>query len=264
MIVPGINYENVLNASREKGISVPETLEKLKLCGYAYLDIKYERLIESPALYSVVLSSGMKIRSLFTSDGFLLKNNYGKELGLLEYAKDKKIPNVMLLYDDCADGDEKTQLFYLKQNLRHVVNYGAILNVSVSVENFGKGYFSTVESLKNILSSVKGLGLTFDCGNFILADVDPLAAYDELKEYVSRIHLKDRAYKIRGNEPITETISGKKTCVFPLGEGDSRIAEIIKLAGDKVDYCVESDFKGSDNFDVAVKSANYLYTEICK
>ncbi len=190
----GINYENVINISKECNLSIKETLKELKLQGYNTLDVLYNRFLEDKSLISTILVSGFEIASVFYVGNLKIANNYSTEIEIIDFCASNNVKDIMLLTKplSCDDDSEKC-LFNVKQNLRRIVKYSNQYGVRISIENFGDAFsfYNSPKKVLDVLKSVKDLYLVFDGGNFYKSNEDVLEGINLLKPYVSRVHLKD-------------------------------------------------------------------------
>ena len=260
----GINFENVLAIKKELKLTLPQTLSKLKALGITSLDVNYDRLTVD-GYYKDILVSGFDIGSLFYVLHLEVPNNCQTALNMVDFCVNNKIPEIMILstFKTYSESD----VAILKQNLRRIVKYAQNFGVKIAIENVGKqGYFAfDAEGCLSILKAVKGLGIVFDGGNFTLCDVNALEAAKQLAPYVSRYHLKDRAYRLENGTLNEKTFAGKDSCVVALGEGDSYILEcfnIIKEFYPNVPLVIEFPFSQENIYDAVEKSAIYIQTEL--
>lgn len=263
-----INYENVLTIKNDLNRTLNETFKLLKNVGISSLDVRYDRFFENKSLYSEILIAGMSVSSVFYVGDLGISENYAKEMEIVDFCAEHKIPYVMLLtkpkYDKVEDKDK--YLSNIKQNLRRIVNYANIYNIKVGIENFGvsNSVFSSLENVKNILNSVRGLYIVFDSGNFFLAGENPYECYKALEDRISKVHLKDRGLSDDKGRSEQISVSGEATCVYPLGEGGSNVLEILnrmKETGVFYECSLEFDFTAHDFYEDVEKSAIYYYSE---
>jgi len=83
-------------------------------------------------------------------------------------------------------------------------------------ENEGDVYASTAERCLDLLENVPDMDMVFDPANFIQAGVRPAEAWPRLADRVAYFHIKDA---ILGTGQVV-----------PAGEGDGRLAEILRDA----------------------------------
>ncbi len=263
----GINFENVLAIKEELNINVLQTLYKLKEIGITSLDVKYERLIGENSFLKEILISGLSVDSIFAFCPLGEQNNLKKALEIVDFAVEYKVKEIMFLPEFLEQGYDETAISNVKQNLRRIVKYAEPFGVSIGIENVGaKQYpFNDENSTLDVLKSVRGLHLIFDGGNFLLYDEDPLTAVYTLAPYVQRYHLKDRTLTVGGNGFIELTVSGKKSVVTQVGEGDAKclkVYENIKQFYPAVPIVLEFPFGEKDIFQKVEQSAMFVHTEM--
>lgn len=259
----GINFENVLAIKKELKLTLLETLSKLKALGITSLDVNYDRLVVD-GYYKDILVSGLEIGSIFYVLHLDVANNCQTALNMIDYCFNHKIKEIMVLSTFKTYSQE--DISNLKQNLRRIVKYADNFGVKIAIENVGKqGYFaSDIEGTLSVLKACKGLGLVFDGGNFTLCDVNAHSAVKELAPYVTRYHLKDRAYRLETGALLEKTVAGKDSSVVSVGEGDSYALECfneIKNFYPNVPLVIEFPFTQENIFNAVEKSAIYIQTE---
>ena len=264
----GLNYEHVPVSANETGLTILETLKKFKMYGVTTLDVHVDRLLSGDDTFKNILLSGLNVGSVFFKGDFGHDENIGYALSVVDYCAENNVNQIMLLTNELLDGeDEVKYLTLLKKNLRRIVKYANNFNVKVGIENFGKELspFSTLTKVKDILKSVKGLGLIYDSGNFLLAGENPLNCLQELLPYVQRVHLKDRTYKEIDGSPMQVSIDGKNTYTTYFGNGDCDLKSIINLSKnsfESVDFIMEFDFTKLNITNDVINSATFCFTEI--
>lgn len=81
-------------------------------------------------------------------------------------------------------------------------------------ENEAKIFGDTPERCLELLTHFGGkLKCVFDMGNFVLENVEPLSAYEKMRDYVAYFHIKDALYE---------------GAIVPPGKGEAKIREIIE------------------------------------
>lgn len=258
----GINFENVLSVAKELNLTVPETLNKLKLIGVSALDAEYSRVSGENSYLNDIVASRMELKCVYYMANFAGASSVISEMKVVDFCEKYGVKNVMFLTEPNVNvgGNEKT----LKHNLRKIVNYARNFKISVSIENFGleTSWFSSVEKIKDLVKSVKNLTLTFDTGNFLLAGIDPNFAYDELKFYVSRVHLKNRSYAPAVGAAASVDINGNDSYTTAIFSGSANLEEFIKkVIGDYkvIDFILEYNFADTRVFGEIEQSAVDFY-----
>ncbi len=257
-----INFENVLTIKKELNKPLLEVLTILKNNGVSALDISYDKAINNE-YYSQIISAGFIINTVYYLSDLSVKNNFSKEMEIVDFCSNRNIKRIFLV----TKLDENLKEKNIIQNLRRIVKYASNFNVLITIENFGyeNSPFSKLNNLLGYLKAVKGLGLTFDIGNFYLVNENPYNCLQALKEYVSNVHLKDRKLVKNPNEFSLDDINGNKTIVVSLGMGDCEVNKILNDLKDgavNCDYCLEFDFKSERIYDKCIESAINFFTEL--
>lgn len=261
----GINFENVLSVAKELNISVIEALNRLKLIGISSLDVDYSRLTGENSYINDIIASRVEIKCVYYLADFAVESSVISEMKVIDFCKKYGVKKITFLVkaDSSANASDKL----LKHNLRKIVKYASVFKINVLIENFGleNSYFATVEKIKDVLKSVKNLNITFDTGNFLLAGISPVKAYQELKEYVTRIHLKNRTYKPRVGAIPTVDVNGNKSYTTAIFSGDANLEEFIKTVvaeGKDIDFILEYNFGDFVLFSDIEQSSVDFYTVV--
>ena len=264
----GLNFEHIKVASKENNVSVFEVLKKIKMYGVSSLDVNVCDVMDNTNYRADVLRSGLSIDCVFYKGDYGYSDNIGYELSMIDFCAEHNIKNIMLLTEFIKSGDNELEYnTLLKKNLRRIVKYASNFNIKVGIENFGKEFspFSTIDKCLDVLKSVKGLGLIYDSGNFLLAGENPIDAVKTLMPYIQRVHIKDRTYTEVEGSPMQISIDGKKTYTTTLGQGDCFIKEVVNLVKDsyeRIDFVMEFDFTKLNITNNILDSATYYSTEI--
>ncbi len=156
----------------------------------------------------------------------------------------------------CKKMDKRMMLKYTVHHFRDAVEQAKPYGIKVGFENTPHSYkpLASAKDCKFVLQEVPGLGLIFDTGNFRVADTgcDELEIYEELKEYIIRVHLKDVAI---GNFPNgEECVNGQKiqavvtgSGVIPMEKLITRLREDGYDKGLAIEYAKPGDIHGMDN-----------------
>lgn len=130
------------------------------------------------------------------------------------------------------------------------------LGIKIGFENTPHEYkpLASAQDCKYILEHVPGLGLIFDTGNFRVADTscDELAVYEELKEYIIRVHLKD---VVAGDFSNGERcVDGQYIRAVTTGSGIIPMEELLKcLSRDQyqgalaIEYSAKKGISGTEH-----------------
>ena len=107
------------------------------------------------------------------------------------------------------------------RRLREMVKLAEAEGVVLCHENESAIYGQMPGEVKDLLTSVEGLGGIFDAANYRMNDADTMEGIEATLINFKYMHIKDAIY-------------GTRTIV-PAGEGEGRIGEILDIVNEKVD-----------------------------
>ena len=128
----GINFENVLSVAKELNLTVPETLNKLKLIGVSALDAEYSRVSGENSYLNDIVASRMELKCVYYMADFAGASSVISEMKVVDFCEKYGVKNVMFLTEPNVNvgGNEKT----LKHNLRNLCPHTCIRNISFPAE----------------------------------------------------------------------------------------------------------------------------------
>ena len=136
------------------------------------------------------------------------------------------------------------------------------LGVTLSIEDFGVTPEFTCHS-SHVLEVVQNAGpeikVTWDSGNFMIADEMPLEAYAPLKSRMVHVHIKDWAPVDPNGEVGLQTPLGKRWVGAQIGQGSGQVREVIeKLHADGYDGWISLEVGVAPALEAGVIGANYV------
>lgn len=144
----------------------------------------------------------------------------------------------------CGKLTREQQLDSAVQHFATAVEMAKEYGIRIGFENTPHAfkYLASPEDCQYVLDRVPGLGLIFDTGNFRVADTrcDELAIYEQLKSYITRVHLKDVV--IGDFETGEACVDGQKIRAVVTGSGVIPIQELVERLirdGYQGDFAVE-------------------------
>lgn len=148
-------------------------------------------------------------------------------------------------------------LGFIVEGLREAAATAAAEGVTLCLENHGK-LAGTGSQVLDILERVGSPALksTFDTGNFLLVDEEPLQALDILISRVGHVHIKDFAEDPAGRYV---SLGGSKFEGTAAGQGQVRLDAIVRRLGESGysgEYVLE--YEGTGNEAEGVR-ASYAY-----
>jgi sugar phosphate isomerase/epimerase len=107
-------------------------------------------------------------------------------------------------------------------------------SVTVTTENHGgmAALRGKVEHLREFKERAPHLMLTYDSGNFVLADEDPLAALHGLLPWIAHVHLKDWKRASPRAPKTSRSIVGQRYEAVLIGDGIVPTREIVGTLAD--------------------------------
>lgn len=131
--------------------------------------------------------------------------------------------------EPCDIEDKSLAALRFVNGLNKVCDYAAKFGISIAVENFSDPVlpFSLPEDIIFLKENVKNLSYVFDTGNFLLCDVDAMAAYGMLEKYVDEIHVKD--FYFTDNAEFYDK-KGRGVSAISFGNGQTGMKDVLKKA----------------------------------
>ncbi len=121
--------------------------------------------------------------------------------------------------------------------------------VTVTTENHGgmAALRGKVEHLREFKEKVPDLMLTYDSGNFLLADEDPLGALHALLPWIVHVHLKDWRDASPRASKTSRSMSGRRYEAIVIGDGLVPTREIVAtLADSGFEGYLSIEYTGAD------------------
>lgn len=118
---------------------------------------------------------------------------------------------------------------YILEGLTEAASYAEGKNILLCLENHGQ-FAGRSDQITAIIENVGSPALksTFDTGNFLLVDQDPLAAARELKDLAAHVHIKDFE-KVEGPLPQSlPSLKGEYYIGKIAGEGEVPLSSILQ------------------------------------
>ena len=226
----------------QKKMSMNEICQLAKSYGMTHLDMMFMEinLYGVDHVKSTLKENNMKLNYLISGIPFI-GGIHEEVLSLIDetisLAEDFTCNTVMIVpitswskenaadFEGCSKEEQMEKLIkYFKIAVERASKKG--INISVEDTPTCKIPLSGIKDCKKLLESVPGLGLVYDTANMIQAGDDPIEFYQELKQYIRGVHLKDVMYVEDSND---ECADGRCVASCPWGEGMIPINEIIKL-----------------------------------
>lgn len=130
----------------------------------------------------------------------LQRSEFNKQIELAYFSIDKALDldaEMVMVIPVYEKDIQNINVKDLKENiilgLEKIVKYGSEKGILVTIENLPslKTLMCSIEDVGEILQRIPELKLTFDTGNFLIAEDSVLDAYNVFKERIANIHAKD-------------------------------------------------------------------------
>lgn len=228
-------YENIKTGAEHAGISMEEAMVQLKKAGLDNLYANYTVFRDDlPWLEPIMKNLDLGVEGLY---GFLDFSHNPEECQYkecIDLAVRLGGKNVLLLPGVILP-EEQERAEELTENMRRGLEIAAAYadgsGIRVSLEDFDGviAPYNCLKGMKWFMENVKDLYCSFDTGNFVMYSEDPLLAFEELKSYITTVHVKDRSASPIHPADIPKTcLDGSIVYPCPVGRGYIPIKEIVK------------------------------------
>lgn len=242
-------FENIGQAAKETGISLPELLTKLKQAGLESVYVSYSWCMKSREQQIMPLLNhlGIMLEGLWDTVPFNamteeeVRNHYTAMVDCSARNGAKHLLITPAVFHGREDGTKVTreEVAEREPEIRRMIDavrmakaYGEEKGVAVTMEPYD-GFTSPIvfpEVLRRCFEEIPGLQCSFDTGNFVPCDADEMEEFRYYKDKIVALHLKDRVEDddqggIETVPYITE--SGRKYYPAAVGSGDMPIPEIV-------------------------------------
>ena len=253
-----IFFSHLLQISNDTGLSVIKTLKKAYKLGYKGIDLDYNLISEYK---SDILKSKLKVVSVYAFIDFSEPNYTQTVVNVLDSIKGVNCSCLMVVpvKNENSDDGFNDAVLGLKKTVELAKNVG--VTITVEPFDFENSYTNSFENLKTLLTTIDGLKLTFDTGNFLYDGTSIELAYSQFKDKIHRVHLKDRvtSFLTDGDKGFTMQ-SGTVYYCCPALEGELNLKSfLLGLKSDGYDEFVTVEHFGAINqFDYVKRSIKNL------
>lgn len=243
-------YDHVQDIVKQESISIHEAMREVRDLGVELLEVSQNNLLGREDEVEQELSrSGLGI---FSIPAYF---NFGVDTGVeqqsaptLEAARRFGVKRILVIPGFFQKENTPEQQEIQIQNMIGCIDRLAELadkdGISLIMEDYDNvsAPFSTIEGVNRFVTQCRGLSCCFDTGNFRFSAQDELLAYETLKDAITHVHLKDRAYSPAGPGHSVTALDGQELYPVPVGGGDLNLLEImnrLKRDGYQGDFSVE-------------------------
>lgn len=223
--------EHIFDASEQEKRPVDEILGEVYDFGIRGIELDYGRITADDSLPSLIKSKGLQISCVYAFFDFSHSTDFSYPEKVISDLKRHGIKKLMAIPGFIEKGDNAEKaLMDMYNTMNKLVDIAEKEGISVCLEDFDdeKAVFSTAKGLKGFIENIKGLGCTFDTGNFIYSGESEEEAFEILKDYIVHIHCKDRNIEPKEGEEPKITIRNVPLYSSPVGYGIIGIENIVK------------------------------------
>jgi sugar phosphate isomerase/epimerase len=240
--------------------------ETLNLDGVELLDFYWKNKEEElPEVIEYLKNSSLVVSCYDASNDFVKetvderRSEIQKVKNAVDTAKQLNTNCVRVFCGDLKPGmDYSVGKDWIISSLKECAKYAENQGVVLAIENHGL-LAGKSEQVKEILAEVGSPAVksTFDTGNFLLVEDDPLSAYENLKNDIAHVHFKDfRIRKESDGDRGFKGLGGKHWIGVIPGDGEVQLAEIIsKLKRDHSEIWLSLEYEGYVDAKIAVPEA---------
>ncbi len=187
----------------EKKITVPEAFSLMKELGVEGVDLTVQH-VEGYTMAQVrsmledmgmVVSCNIGGASLTTSDQAARTASLDAIRKVIDNAVELGTSNVLVTTGGCAPGQEKADArANVAAGLAELLPYARQAGVTLSIEDFGSpaaAYQTSAECMECCDLAGPELKITYDSGNMVMSDEDPVSFWEAVKSRVVHAHAKD-------------------------------------------------------------------------
>ncbi len=233
-------YENIKTGAEASGVSVEAALAQLKEAGLENLYARSETIrTDMEWLLPLLDKYELGFEGLYEFCDFA--HNTDDETGrkCIELAAQVHAGNVLLLPGVFFPGeqDRKDELNEnMRKGLEQAVVFAEGTGVKVTLEDFDGmiAPYNCISGMKWFMDNTEGLLCSFDTGNFVMYQEDPLEAFEALKDFIVTVHVKDRSRSpIHPGDAKKECADGTIVYPCPVGRGYIPLEEITRRLKDR-------------------------------
>ena len=243
-------YDHAADISKQENISMQEALREVKHLGVELLEVSQNNLLGKEDEVGKALSqAGLGISSIPAYFNFGMDTDVERQSApTLDAARRLGVKRLLVIpgffkEEDTPD-ERETQIQNMIDCINRLAELAAKDGISLILEDYDSvlAPFSTIEGVNRFVTQCPRLSCCFDTGNFRFSAEDELLAYETLKDSITHVHLKDRAYRAEGAGHGLTALDGQELYPCPVGSGDLNLGEImtrLKRDGYQGDFSVE-------------------------
>ncbi|RZT21502.1 sugar phosphate isomerase/epimerase family protein [Fictibacillus sp. BK138] len=260
------SFHSVIQKEKWSVLDFCRHTETLNLEGVELLDFYWKNKEEElPEVIECLKNSSLTVSCYDASNDFVKetveerRSEIQKVMDAVDTAKQLGTHCVRVFCGDLKPGmDYSVGKDWIISSLKECAKYAESQGVVLAIENHGL-LAGKSGQVKEILAEVGSPAVksTFDTGNFLLVEDDPLSAYENLKNDIAHVHFKDFRKRTAADGERGFKGLGEKYWIGVIpGDGEVQLAEIIsKLKRDHSEMWLSLEYEGDKDAKVAVPEA---------
>ncbi len=246
-------------ALADGSITVPDALALMKSCGAEGVDLgaftegysnaEMKRLVEDAGLQ---VSSAIGGANLTTGNTALRVQSLEQLRRVIDAAVELGTRTVLITPGACAPGQDRSEARRnVASALAEVLPYAEAAQVTLTIEDYGSpnaAYQTSDECLECCELAGPGLMMTYDSGNMLMGDEDPVAFLHAIQSRIAHVHAKDWEPLPPDADYGLTARSGKKYVGTVVGQGVldyPAIIHALKAIGYKGFVSLEYEGRGN-------------------
>ena len=205
--------DHIWTVARQEGISFREAAAKVREIGYAGADV---RVLQNPEELRILDSLGFGHACAIADIDYGAGEQPEMEALALAFLETYGYDRLLLVTGLMPEGSTLEERDAARQRIAAFAKRVTDKGFCIMVEDYDnpRSLCYNMAGLDSLFALAPGLGHVFDTGNYLFAGDDALVAYDQFRDRIGHVHLKDRV------------APDDMRCV-PAGSGCIPIAEIV-------------------------------------
>ncbi len=234
-------FDHVREACQQRGRGLADVLNEVRSYGITALECSLESLAEDmEGRRALFAACGVQVSCVYGMYDFANQRDPALAYPLIDTASYFSADKVLIVpgFVELSGMEERQAvrkvgtpaMEQMAEVLNALCEYGRARRVAVTMEDFddARAPFASQVQLAWFLERVQGLGVSFDTGNFLYADVNELEAFQLLKGRILHVHCKDRSLVPNAGETPKLTVTGQRLYAAPVGAGCIQMEELLR------------------------------------
>ncbi len=220
-------YENIVEGAQASGQRLEDVLRGLTDAGMEMLYLRPESWQRDRALLQKL---NLPIEGMHCFCDFPGDPGSARYREMIDTAVEAGARNLLIVPGMISTGNSLRDVNHMTDGMRKAVEYGAGKGLPVLMEDYDGllSPYNSIQGLRMFMTSVPGLQVAFDTGNFVMFHEDEMEALDLFADQIRTVHLKDRSREKRHAEDRECVCAdGRTEYACAIGSGYIRIREIL-------------------------------------